>query len=141
MSEIEKFLEQLKKNRYSQLNPSIDAKQAILLQRELNDNGFSKIPENFLQLLHTANGMSCDSAVVLGTFSDDPLRDIVSQNIRFETNKDTLILGLSEMDLFVYKPQKKVYQILDRDDAAVLEEYAENDLLKALSVFLKMRNE
>ena len=141
MTETEQFLEQIRKYRYSRLNSPVDTKQAILLQRELNDNGFAAIPDGFMQILHLSNGISCNSAVILGTFTNDPLKDIVSQNMRFETDKDNLLLGISEMDLFVYKPQEKVYQILDRDDAAVLEEYAEDKLLKALAVFLKISDE
>ena len=141
MIKTEHFIEQLKKNRYSRINTPLDTKQAILLQKELNDNEFATIPDSFMQILHTSNGISCDSAVILGTYTNDPLKDIVSQNIRFDTDKNTLLLGISEMDLLVYKPQEKIYQIVDRDDADVLDEYDEGNLLKALSAFLKISYE
>lgn len=141
MSETEQFIEQLKKDRYSRINQPLDTKQAILLQKELNDNEFATIPDSFMQILHVSNGISCNSSVVLGSFEQDPLKDIVSQNIRFDTDKNTLLLGISEMDLFVYKPQNKVYQIIDREDMEVLDEYDEDKLLKALSAFLKISYE
>ena len=141
MSETEQFLARIKKSRYSRLNSPVDTKQSILLQKELNDNEFAPIPESFMQVLHASNGISYDSSVILGTFTHEPLQDIVSQNIRFGTDENTLILGLSEMDFFVYKPKKKTYQIVDRDDFEVLSEYPEEDVLKAIEAFLRVSNE
>ena len=138
---VEDFFQKIKKNHYSKLNPPLDKKQVILLQKELNDNELAALPESLMRILYVSNGISCNSSRVFGVSWDEPLNDLVSQNIGFNADKESLIAGASEMDLLVYKPQKKTYQILDRDDMEVLEEYGEDDLLKAVSVFLKISNE
>ena len=101
-----------KKDRYSRINQPLDTKHAILLQRELNDNEFATIPDSFMQILHISNGMSCNSSVILGTFAQDPLKDIVSQNIRFDTDKNTLLLGNFLIDAKITKDEFILLKIL-----------------------------
>ena len=133
------FIEKLKENRFASLADPLPVKDIIYMQTDLLANGLPAVPTSFLDILHEANGISYMNADIFGIFpQEDYIKDIVAENLRLDADENILVLGASEMDFLVYKPQKKVYQILDRDDLEVLEEYEEKNVLKAVKAFLKI---
>jgi len=133
------FLQILQSNRFVVLSEPLDVKNIILLQKKLSTEGLPIVPKSFLDVLHFSNGIAFDTSYILGIFPDNAaIRDIYEENIRLGADKSTLLLGLSDFDFFVYKPQIEKYQILDRNDLSVLEEYSEENIFNAIINFLKI---
>ena len=76
--------------------------------------------------------------LLAGIYPENPeFPDLLRLNLRVRHPlcRDLIILGVNEMDYLGYNHKWQVYQIIDKDDFEVLEEYHEltaalNDILK-----------
>ena len=98
----------------------------------------SPVPDEYLQLLRFSNGLRGNGSLLAGIYPENPeLPDLLRLNLRVRHPlcRDLIILGVNEMDYLGYNHKWQVYQIIDKDDFEVLEEYHEltaalNDILK-----------
>ena len=99
----------------------------------------ASIPRDYLHFLHFCNGIQYQDAWLLGIFEDHSRNnDICRFNLQIShpLSKDIIFLGFDEFDLLGYNQQWNTYQIIDKDDFEVLEEY--QDLETALNYILKI---
>ena len=97
------------------------------------------IPQEYLKFLNFSNGLNHQDAWLCGIFSEHKqINDICRFNIQLDhpLSQDIIFLGFNEFDLLGYNQRWHVYQIIDKDDFEVLEEY--QDMEQALNYILKM---
>ena len=112
--------------------------QIIRCQKQLKQNNIAPVPDEYLQLLRFSNGLRGNGSLLAGIYPENPeLPDLLRLNLRVRHPlcRDLIILGVNEMDYLGYNHKWQVYQIIDKDDFEVLEEYHEltaalNDILK-----------
>lgn len=112
--------------------------QIIRCQKQLKQNNIAPVPDEYLQLLRFSNGLRGNGSLLAGIYPENPeFPDLLRLNLRVRHPlcRDLIILGVNEMDYLGYNHKWQVYQIIDKDDFEVLEEYHEltaalNDILK-----------
>ena len=117
---------------------SLPPAQIIRCQKQLKQNNIAPVPDEYLQLLRFSNGLRGNGSLLAGIYPENPeLPDLLRLNLRVRHPlcRDLIILGVNEMDYLGYNHKWQVYQIIDKDDFEVLEEYHEltaalNDILK-----------
>lgn len=117
---------------------SLTPAQIIRCQKQLKQNNIAPVPDEYLQLLHFSNGLRGNGSLLAGIYPENPeFPDLLRLNLRVRHPlcRDLIILGVNEMDYLGYNHKWQVYQIIDKDDFEVLEEYHEltaalNDILK-----------
>ncbi len=130
------------KQQLIELGSPVKAKDIILCQKQLLSNRFPTIPDSFLEILHTFNAASCNGSHVYGISPKNQyLSDIFRENMSHNRNPNILLLGCNEFDYLGYNQLSKSYQIIDKEDAEVLEEYPEKELNLALTYILKIIDE
>lgn len=102
----------------------VSTQQIIRTQQELKINQLPAIPEDYIELLHHYNIVSYNSGVLWGINPNGYSGDILSENLNLELpSADILLLGCDDFDFLAYNSAKNNYQILDKDDFAVLHTY------------------
>ena len=117
---------------------SLTSAQIIRCQKQLKQNNIAPVPDEYLQLLRFSNGLRGNGSLLAGIYPENPeFPDLLRLNlwVRHPLCRDLIILGVNEMDYLGYNHKWQVYQIIDKDDFEVLEEYHEltaalNDILK-----------
>lgn len=117
---------------------SLTPAQIIRCQKQLKQNNIAPVPNEYLQLLRFSNGLRGNGSLLAGIYPENPeFPDLLRLNLRVRHPlcRDLIILGVNEMDYLGYNHKWQVYQIIDKDDFEVLEEYHEltaalNDILK-----------
>ncbi len=117
---------------------SLTHAQIIRCQKQLKQNNIAPVPDEYLQLLRFSNGLRGNGSLLAGIYPENPeFPDLLRLNLRVRHPlcRDLIILGVNEMDYLGYNHKWQVYQIIDKDDFEVLEEYHEltaalNDILK-----------
>ena len=117
---------------------SLTPAQIIRCQKQLKQNNIAPVPDEYLQLLRFSNGLRGNGILLAGIYPENPeLPDLLrlTLRVRHPLCRDLIILGVNEMDYLGYNHKWQVYQIIDKDDFEVLEEYHEltaalNDILK-----------
>lgn len=117
---------------------SLTPAQIIRCQKQLKQNNIAPVPDEYLQLLRFSNGLRGNGSLLAGIYPENPeFPDLLRLNllVRHPLCRDLIILGVNEMDYLGYNHKWQVYQIIDKDDFEVLEEYHEltaalNDILK-----------
>ena len=117
---------------------SLTPAQIISCQKQLKQNNIAPVPDEYLQLLRFSNGLRGNGSLLAGIYPENPeFPDLLRLNLRVRHPlcRDLIILGVNEMDYLGYNHKWQVYQIIDKDDFEVLEEYHEltaalNDILK-----------
>ena len=117
---------------------SLTPAQIIRCQKQLKQNNIAPVPDEYLQLLRFSNGLRGNGSLLAGIYPENPeFPDLLRLNLRVRHPlcRDLIILGVNEMDYLGYNHKWQVYQIIDKDDFEVLEEYhsltaALNDILK-----------
>lgn len=117
---------------------SLTPAQIIRCQKQLKQNNIAPVPDEYLQLLRFSNGLRGNGNLLAGIYPENPeFPDLLRLNLRVRHPlcRDLIILGVNEMDYLGYNHKWQVYQIIDKDDFEVLEEYHEltaalNDILK-----------
>lgn len=136
---MKKIIEQIRTTPNTGLGKPVDSRKIILCQKELMKNNIAPIPNSFLELLHTYNAISYDGAEIFGIFPNEKsFFDIVKANLMspFNNKSNIVVLGCDEFDYMVYNTQGSTYQIIDKEDLEVLEEYT--DIEQALYHILKI---
>lgn len=136
---MKRILEQLQKLGSSNLGKPVNIKKIILCQKELTQNHNAMVPDSFLELLHLYNAINYDGANIFGISPEGKVfLDLVIANkmSRFSGKPQMVILGCDEFDYIAYNAQKSLYQIIDKEDMEVLEEYS--DIEQALRHILKI---
>ena len=136
---MKNILDQLQTLRNIRLGAPVDTKNIILCQKELIKNQIAQVPDSFLQILHRYNAISYDCANIYGIAPQGKIFfDSVKTNILspMEDKKNTVILGADEFDYMAYNTPRGLYQIIDKEDMEVLEEYT--DIEQALYHILKI---
>lgn len=132
----------MSKQQLIKLGSPVKAKDIILCQKQLLSNRFPTIPDSFLKILHTFNAVSFNGSHIFGISPENQsLTDIFKANISHNRNPNILLLGCDEFDYLGYNQLSKSYQIIDKEDAEVLEEYPERELELALTYILKIIDE
>lgn len=117
---------------------SLTPAQIIRCQKQLKQNNIAPVPDEYPQLLRFSNGLRGNGSLLAGIYPENPeFPDLLRLNLRVRHPlcRDLIILGVNEMDYLGYNHKWQVYQIIDKDDFEVLEEYHEltaalNDILK-----------
>lgn len=117
--------------------------QALISQASqiLAQHHIASIPSDYLHFLHFCNGLQYQDAWLLGIFEEHTqINDICRFNLQIShpLSKDIIFLGFDEFDLLGYNQKWNGYQIIDKDDFEVLEEY--QDLETALNYILKIES-
>ena len=135
---LQRIKKQLRPDKEQQpTQPLISQTAQILAQRHI-----APIPSEYLNFLHFCNGLNYQDAWLLGIFAEHTqINDICRFNLQIAhpLTQDFIILGFDEFDLLGYNHKYRVYQIIDKDDFEVLEEY--EDLETALNYILKIEHE
>lgn len=118
---------------------SLTPAQIIRCQKQLKQNNIAPVPDEYLQLLRFSNGLRGNGSLLAGIYPENPeFPDLLRLNLRVRHPlcRDLIILGVNEMDYLGYNHKWQVYQIIDKDDFEVLEEY--HELTAALNNILKI---
>ncbi len=134
---MKKLMEFLTSHKEFDIEAPLDAKDLILLQKNFAKNNYPMLPLSFLHFLQHANGISTGESVILGINDGaGEVPDIVMYNQMFNQTNDQVIIGYDDFDFLVYNHTSQKYQLIDREDNVVVEEYAEDDLEYALTSVL-----
>lgn len=108
-------------------NSTKTSTHVIVTQQFLKQHGFAGLPSEFVEFLHNSNGIISDGGVICGIHSNKNNTDISTLNILIfhPLHKDMVFLGYDDFDYLAYNQKHKVYQIIDKDDLEVLEEYTD----------------
>jgi len=118
---------------------SLTPAQIIRCQKQLKQNNIAPVPDEYLQLPRFSNGLRGNGSLLAGIYPENPeFPDLLRLNLRVRHPlcRDLIILGVNEMDYLGYNHKWQVYQIIDKDDFEVLEEY--HELTAALNEILKI---
>ena len=125
---MKNIIQTLKKIPAAILGSPVNVKKIILCQKELTQNHNAMIPEDFLGLLHNFNAVAYDGAKIFGISPNGKIfMDIVlaNQMSPLAGNPNIVVLGCDEFDYLAYNTETQTYQIIDKEDLEVLEEYSE----------------
>ena len=119
-------------------NSSITSTNVIFMQQFLKQHNYALLPPEFIEFLHHFNGISYNGSTIYGILTSQNLQDISKTNtsIIHPLHKDLVFLGHDDLDYLAYNERHQVYQIIDKADFEVLEEY--KDLSSALQHILKI---
>lgn len=127
---LDGFLKYLTSVSYQEGEP-LESEALIVAQKVLHNIGLDFIPPTYVAFLKHHNGIKANGSFLFGATVDDEL-DIIDQNEQLQRPEKTILLGCNGFDLLGYNYEKKVYQIIDREDFEIIESYAEDDLEAAL---------
>ena len=136
---MKNFFEQLRL--LPDLEPQTGGTEADIVseQESLKNNGIAQIPQAYIDFLHLSNGLIYNGAMLFGIYSsEENLLNITTLNLEIHHPlcHDLILLGQNEMDYLGYNQKWKVYQIIDKDDFEVLDEY--QNCIEALKDLLKI---
>lgn len=95
-------------------------------QRGLVDNKIIPMPNSYVNFLEHINGINYNGGEIFGVKPPRNLAgDVLDINLRQERfpKSNFLVLGVDEFDYLVYNQEQILYQIIDKSDLEVLEEY------------------
>ncbi len=102
---------------------NLERQKIIELQRELLLNKNTFIADDFIEFLHEYNGFSAMGGSIYGIFENS----VLINNIYIENmaNKvlDKVVLGHNEFDFLFFDCKEKKYQICDKVDFEVIDEF------------------
>ena len=133
---IRNFLQYLKEKTFQEGEP-LESEAMIVAQKVLHNMGLDFIPPAYIAFLKHHNGIKADGSYLFGATVDDEL-DIIDQNEQLPRPENTILLGCNEFDMLGYNYEKKEYQIIDRQDLEILDNYAEDDLGAALGAIFQV---
>ena len=119
-------------------NSTITSISVIALQQFLRQNHFGALPAEFIEFLHFYNGIGHNGGAICGILDSKNINDIstINNTIIHPLHQDLVFLGYDDFDLLAYNQKHNVYQIIDKDDFEVLEEYT--DFSSAAQYILKI---
>lgn len=119
--------------------PPLNLGDIAPFQQYLKENNIAPVPQDYLKLLQQYNGLSYNGGWLAGIHPRHNLFiDIYNLNkqVRHPLSQNTIILGVNDFDYMAFNHKWQVYQIIDKDDLEVLEEYQQ--LEQALNYILKI---
>lgn len=128
---MQNFIQSLKKRRIFK-GEDLDSESLIVAQKLLVNMHLDFLPHSYVEFLKNFNGIKANGAYLFGATVDDDL-DIIDKNEQMRRPKNCILLGYNEFDILVYNFKKHLYQIIDREDFTIIDEYKEEDIGYALS--------
>lgn len=125
---MNELIKHIKQTASARLAAPVNTQKIILCQKELTQNGNAMLPDAFLVILHSFNAVSYDGARIFGINPESKnFMDIVlaNQMSPLAGKQNIVILGCDEFDYLAYNTETQTYQIIDKEDLEVLEEYSE----------------
>ena len=116
---------------------TLKSEALIVAQKVLHNMGLDFIPPTYVDFLKHHNGIKANGCYLFGATVDDDL-DIIDKNEQLPRPQNTILLGYNDFDLLGYNFKLKKYQIIDRQDMEVLENFSEDKLGNALSNFFQV---
>lgn len=139
---MKQFIENLFNDPYFQQEAPLPEKDILLTQRELVREGYPFLPLSYLKFLQAANGvMGVDSALLGIPPTANGELDIVAYNVMFNQTNNMVIIGYDEFNFLVYNHAVQKYQLIDREDNLVIEEFTEDEIKFALNSVINIQNE
>lgn len=117
---MQNLLEDLKEAD-AEYNEPADERKILLDNKALDEAGFIKIPDVWMDILRMSNGVWFNGGEIYGVQPDNlSFRDIVAENqdIVWEKTDGVLLLGENDNELLAYDEDGWFY-ILDKDDETV----------------------
>ena len=127
---MDNFVKSLAGKKFEQ-GEDLESEALIVAQKVLVNEGMDFIPHSYSSFLKVYNGIKRDGAYLFGATIDDDF-DIIDKNKEMIKPKDSLLLGYNEFDLLVFNYKIKKYQIVDREDFDIIDEYNEDEISYAL---------
>ena len=114
-----------------------DTKLIIRTQQDLRFNHLPQLPDDFVELLHHVNLFECDGVALFGVNPRSYYLDVFAENVQLELERhnDILVLGRDEFSFLIYNAPLDGYQIVDKDNLAVVKNC--KNLLFALHALFK----
>ena len=128
---MKRFINSLKNRRFFR-GEKLDSESLIVAQKLLVNMHLDFLPHSYVEFMKQYNGIKSDGAYLFGATVDDDL-DIIDMNEKMRRPKNCILLGYNEFDILVFNFKKHLYQIIDREDFAIIDEYNENEAGYALS--------
>jgi len=124
-----------------EINSDLTSEDIIHFQQMLAYHKFALLPMDFINFLYKYNGLNHQGNIVCGIFYQDVYADLLSLNerVKHPLHKDMVFLGYDTFDYLAYNQKYKCYQIIDKTDFEVIEEY--QDFASALQYILKIEDE
>ncbi len=120
-------IEKLRQNKFEASGEQLETADIIITQKELKQKKGVVLPEEVINFLHHFNGFSYDGGQIYGIYNPDVLtNNIITENQK-NNIKNCIVLGHNEFDYLVYNNILNNYQILDKEDFEILEEYLDFD--------------
>lgn len=119
--------------------PPLNSGDISSFMQQLKENNIASIPQDYLKLLQQYNGLNYNGGWLAGIHPrHNQFIDLCRLNIqvRHPLSQDTIILGVNDFDYMAFNHKWQVYQIIDKDDLEVLEEYQQIE--PALNYILKI---
>lgn len=133
---MQKFINSLKKRKLFK-GEDLDSESLIVAQKLLVNMHLDFLPHSYIEFLKSFNGVKTDGSYLFGATVDDDL-DIIDKNEQMKRPKNCILLGYNEFDILVFNFKKHLYQVIDREDFTVIDEYDEQDAKYALSQILSV---
>ena len=133
---MQKFINSLKKRKLFK-GEDLDSESLIVAQKLLVNMHLDFLPHSYIEFLKSFNGVKTNGSYLFGATVDDDL-DIIDKNEQMKRPKNCILLGYNEFDILVFNFKKHLYQVIDREDFTVIDEYDEQDAKYALSQILSV---
>ncbi|MBR1604941.1 MAG: YrhA family protein [Alphaproteobacteria bacterium] len=128
-------------NRIKEPDSILTSSDFITLQQTLKQKKYALLPSDFIDFLHLYNGLSYNGLTICGIYPQDTYQNILTlnQKNKHPLHKDIVFLGYNETDFLIYNQKHNVYQMIDKADLQVLEEYT--TFSNTLEYILKIEDE
>lgn len=122
-------------------NSYLTSTDIMTTQQILKQKKYASLPADVTEFLHTYNGISYNGGTVCGIYPHENYQNLLTlnQNTKHPLHKDLIFIGYDDFDYLAYNQKHHIYQIIDKADLEVLEEY--QDFSDALQYILKIENE
>ncbi len=112
---------------------SLSATQGFLLKKKA-----ARLPDDYIEFLHLSNGLIYRNIYFYGTseVEEERMPDMITANEDFISEYDSkhlVLVGNDRHNLFVYNSETKMYEIVEKEDLEVVEEF--EDLEDMMSEF------
>lgn len=139
MTNLSAFLELIKNTPAARRGKPLQNEQLLRCRQILHQQQIALPPQAFIELLKNFNGLLLEDAVIFGILPEPgSFAELVAGNLRIAhpLRSDLIFLGGDGFDLLAWHQKYEVYQIIDKQDFEVLEEYEE--FIPALNHILKI---
>lgn len=139
MTDLTSYINLIKNTPDIRCGKPLQNEQLLRCRQFLHQQQIALPPDTFIELLKHFNGLILEDAAIFGILPEPGrFTELGTENIRIAhpLRSDLIILGADGFDLLAYNAKYEVYQIIDKQDFEVLEEYEE--FIPALNHILKI---